>query len=151
MSESTTWKPAVAFHFRVTFNLDSGSVAHSYSDVSGLKQAIIYKEQAQQGNNVVWLPDKVSYDDIVLKRALEPTPTTVDTWINECFKFADTGRIKPCKTMLISLLDEKSNPIISWECHNVVPESWSLGNLNAATSNLAIETLVLKHSGVKRK
>ncbi len=151
MSDSMTWKPTVAFHFKVTFNLDSGSVSHSFASVSGLKQTLSYKEKAQQGDNIVWLPDTVSHDDIVLKRALEPTPNAIDNWINDCFSFASRRSFKACKTILISLLDEDHNPIISWECHNAVPKSWELGPLQADKSELAIETLVIKHSGLNRK
>lgn len=151
MSDNKTWKPAVAFHFKVTFNLGGIDVDHSFSEVSGLKQTISYKEEANQGDNVVWLPNKVSHDDIVLKRALEPTPSPVDQWINECFNFANTGKLEPCRLLTIALLDEGHNTLISWECRNAVPTSWELGALNAGTSNLAIETLRIKHGGLKRK
>lgn len=146
--KSNSWDIPVAFYFRVTFTIEGGSHQCSFMTVDGLGQTLDYKTQAQQGDNVVWLPEKVSHTDITLKRALESTPDAVDNWIKRCFKFANTGYIKPCQ-LTISLLNAECGEISTWKCSSVVPKSWSIDTLNAQESKAVIQTLVLKHSGIE--
>ena len=73
MSANTNnWAPPVQFHFSVVFKLPSGDTAAPFRSVSGIDQTLALQQQAQQGDNDLWLPTGVSHSDIVLSRALEP-------------------------------------------------------------------------------
>ena len=50
------------------------------------------QQQAQQGDNDLWLPTGVSHSDIVLSRALEPLLENVSTWVNDCMSFKETDK-----------------------------------------------------------
>ena len=142
MSANTNnWAPPVQFHFSVVFKLPSGDTAASFRSVSGIDQTLALQQQAQQGNNDLWLPTGVSHSDIVLSRALEPL--YVSTWVNDCMSFKETDKkIEPC-TLIISLLDEQKNPVASWECQRAVPHKCKLDDLNAESSGLAIESITI--------
>lgn len=151
MSANTNnWLPPVQFHFSVVFKLPSGDTAASFRSVAGIGQELALQQQAQQGDNDLWLPTGISHSDIVLTRALEPISEKVAKWVNDCMTFKETDKkIEPC-TLIISLLDEQNNPVASWECHRAVPHKWKLDDLNAEDSKLAIETITLKHTKLKR-
>lgn len=147
MSANTNnWASPVQFHFSVVFKLPSGDTAASFRSVSGIDQTLALQQQAQQGDNVA----VGSHSDIVLSRALEPLSENVSTWVNDCMSFKETDKkIEPC-TLIISLLDEQKNPVASWECQRAVPHKWKLDDLNAESSGLAIESITLKHTKLRR-
>ena len=151
MSANTNnWALPVLFHFSVVFKLPSGDVIASFRTVSGIEQVLELQQQAQQGDNDLWLPTGVSHSDIVHARALEPLSDNINTWVTDCITFKETNKkIEPC-TLIISLLDEQNDPISSWECLRAIPYKWKLDDLNAENSSLAIETLTLKHSKLRR-
>ena len=111
MSANTNnWALPVLFHFSVVFKLPSGDVIASFRTVSGIEQVLELQQQAQQGDNDLWLPTGVSHSDIVLARALEPLSDNINTWVTDCITFKETNKkIEPC-TLIISLLDEQNNP-----------------------------------------
>ena len=149
-ANNNNWAPPVQFHFSVVFKLPSGDTAASFRSVSGIDQTLALQQQAQQGDNDLWLPTGVSHSDIVLSRALEPLSENVSTWVNDCMSFKETDKkIEPC-TLIISLLDEQKNPVASWECLRAVPHKWKLDDLNAESSGLAIESITLKHTKLRR-
>lgn len=162
--KSDSWKIIpVAFYFRVTFTIDGSSHQCPFTSVEGLGQTLDYKTQAQQGDNVVWLPEKVTHTDITLKRALRTAPDAVNQWIKDCFDFQTTGKLTPCE-LRIDLLNNKEQTedeikakkeaelivLASWTCSNVVPKSWAIDMLNAQESKVLIQTLVLKHSRIEQ-
>ena len=61
MSANTNnWLPPVQFHFSVVFKLPSGDAAASFRSVAGIEQELALQQQAQQGDNDLWLPTGVS-------------------------------------------------------------------------------------------
>lgn len=141
------WNPPVQFHFMVIFEGIPGSV--SFAEVDGLDQELTLDDQMLQGSNVIGLPNKVKFGDIVLKRALEPLSDMMNLWVQSSFTFMITGKVFP-KSMTILLLDEKSVPVAGWLCYRALPIKWKLGTLKASESGILLESMTLRHSFMMR-
>ena len=61
---TNNWAPPMQFHFSVVFKLPSGDTAASFRSVSGIDQTLALQQQAQQGDNDLWLPTGVSHSDM---------------------------------------------------------------------------------------
>ena len=75
MSANTNnWAPPVQFHFSVVFKLPSGDTAASFRSVSGIDQTLALQQQAQQGDNDLFvstymlsLPNKQMLQDFLIR------------------------------------------------------------------------------------
>lgn len=75
MSANTNnWAPPVQFHFSVVFKLPSGDTAASFRSVSGIDQTLALQQQAQQGDNDLFvstymlsLPNKQILQDFLIR------------------------------------------------------------------------------------
>ncbi len=141
--------PPVSFYFEVQFSLTKEPTSTSFMEVEGLDQELVIEEQPQQGDTILYTPKAMKHSNLVLKRPVTPINEEVAKWINECFNFPFTCRIKPC-SVTISLLDCNGDAIAVWSCHNVIPVKWSLAALNSTKSDVAVETLTLKHGYLGR-
>ena len=88
------------------------------------------------------LPNRLIYPNITLTRAItkESAPTVME-WLS---KMAGKGA---GATAEITLLDAHREKVTSWKLRGVYPVSWKGPSLNAASHDIATETLVLAHEG----
>lgn len=149
-SDSSTWKPPVLFHFRVDFQWKGGDKASaSFSEVEGLSQELVLAGQGTKSDGTPGHPKGIKPADIVLKRAIEPLNEKITEWLNNCFNFQDTGWIDTC-TVIISLLDENSKITARWVGLRAIPVKWQIAGLNAGKSEIATETITLRHTKLIR-
>lgn len=137
---------ATSFSFHASFIggglliLDSG-----WQEISGLSSELSVEEIHEGGENrFAWrLPKPATYKNLVLKRAvrLRGSELQLQVWANEAiqhFKFS------PC-TVIIAVLDENHLPIRVWNFVDAYPVKLETSGLNAAQSELQIETLELAY------
>lgn len=134
--------PLTSFHFQV----DWGGARGGFTEVSGLSlrhDVIDYRE----GNSPVARPMKVpglSHSaDIVLKRG-------VLAGDNEFFDWLSTVNIGTAerRDLRIAVLNERHEPVQVWRASNAWPSALEGPTLNAGSSEVAIETLVVVHEGL---
>ncbi|MFV0267279.1 MAG: phage tail protein [Draconibacterium sp.] len=135
----TGYYPPIGFHFSVEFpEISSNGKDQQFQSVTGLSVDIDTEEVAEGGENRFKhkIPVRTKYPNLVLKRGLL-VDSEVIKWCRDAvenFQFKPTG-------IIVKLLNEKHEPLVSWSIVHAYPVKWSLVDLNAEESKLAIETL----------
>lgn len=139
--------PPVAFYFRLSFDGAASGSDASFKEVSGITMEMGTEEITEGGNNNFKhrVPTSVKFSNLVLKRGLVPKDSAVIQW---CLDTLGGGLDKAIqtKTIMVSLLDEKGNPLNSWSFANAWPVKWSASDLNSMNNELVIETLEFSYS-----
>lgn len=136
--------PPLGFHFLVAFaNLKD---EFQFQSVSGLSVDLETEEIAEGGENRFKhrLPIRTQYPNLVLKRGLSVNSGLID-WCKaavEGFDFAPTD-------ILIVLLNEKNQPLMTWNVAHAYPVKWSVSDFDAEESKILIETIELSYSYFK--
>ncbi|RIJ46698.1 phage tail protein [Maribellus luteus] len=143
----TGYYPPIGFHFSVEFpEISSSGNDQQFQSVTGLSVDIDTEEVAEGGENRFKhkIPVRTKYPNLVLKRGLL-VDSEVIKWCRDAvenFQFKPTG-------IIVKLLNEKHEPLVSWSIVHAYPVKWSLVDLNAEESKLAIETLELTYNYFK--
>ena len=140
--------PPVGFHFRVEFAaLPTFTADMRFQEVSGIGSSISYTPVKEGGENrfAHSLPERPSYTNLVLKRGLTSS-SMFNAWIEMAL---NQFQFVPAQ-LLVSLLNENSQPIYSWFFAGVLPEKWSTSDFNAKSNDVVIETLELRYKFFKR-
>ncbi len=138
-----TYYPPVGFHFRVSFQLEeAGDADTRFQEVSGLGQELNTEELVEGGELrfAHQLPVGTRHGNLVCKRGLLPDSGLV-RWVRDAleeFTFTPT-------TVVVTLLNEKHEPLTGWHFSNVYPVKWTIGNLNAMDNSIVVETLELAY------
>ena len=134
--------PFTAGNFRVEI---VGITTASFSQVQGLEASIDVIEY-RAGNsalNMEKLPGLFKTADVILKRGL-----TLDLSLWNWIRSAMTGNLIRT-VVLITLLDQSDKPVLIWNLNNAWPKKWTGPTLNAGSSEVAMEELVIVHEGIE--
>ena len=97
------------------------------------------------------LPLNVNYSAVTLKRpVLKPYSDSLQTWLKSVATQWQNaqGEVASGTSVTIDLLDVYLDlPAAHWQLQNAFPASWAGPSLNAKSGDVAMETLVLEHSG----
>jgi phage tail-like protein len=137
--------PPVGFFFKVQVNLDDVALNDSelrFQEVSGLAKNLELEDFKEGGENRFShrLPNPGKYGNIVLKRGMM-TKSNLISW---CFDAIDNFIFKPAD-VTITLLDEKSNAISTWNIVKAYPVKWSTTDFKAQENSIVIESLELAY------
>ncbi|MAQ76668.1 MAG: glycerol acyltransferase [Aquimarina sp.] len=139
-----TYYPPVGFHFSVEFTgLTASESDHQFQSVSGLSVDIETEDVAEGGENRFKhkIPVRTKYPNLVLKRGL-----LVDSKVIEwCKDAVENFNFKPIDLM-VKLLNEKHEPLLSWNVVHAYPVKWSIADFNAEESKIVIETIELVYN-----
>ncbi len=130
------------YHFQVEW----GGARIGFSEVSGLNieiEAVSFREGSSPEDSFRKIPGLKKYSNIVLKRGIVADDLDFFSWINT----KQMGTIER-RDVVISLLNENHEPIISWKLKNAFPVKYAGPVLLAESSDLAIESLELTHEGI---
>lgn len=130
--------------FRFLVELDHMLVA-GFSEVQGLESQIEYEEIREGGVNgyVHRLPKGVRNSSILLRRGLS---SSQELW--NWYSQSSLGTVIR-KSGSIILYKQDGSELCRWNFFDAYPTKWSGPSLNAATSEVAIETIELVHNGIK--
>ena len=140
---ATTNYPLPSFYFNVSW--EDGKYV-SFSEVSGLNvetEILEYRHGDSKDFSTIKMPGMKKYSSISLKRGSLAGDNTLFDWWNK----ANLNKIER-KTVTISLLNEKHEPVITWKVNNAFPTKIDSGSLNAKNNEVLIETLELAHEGL---
>ncbi len=116
----------------------------AWSSCDGLKVDFGLKEIKVGGTNdyKVYLPDRVNYPHLVLKRAMTAKDSgKVMSWLRSMVDATEGG------TATITLRDSHNQTVSEWTFANARPASWKGPTLNATGKEVAAEILELVHEG----
>jgi phage tail-like protein len=140
--QETPW-PIPTVHFKVTF-VGKGAIA--FQEVSGLDteyDVMEYRAGNSPEFSTVRMPGLKKHSDITLKKGMFSDDTTLFDYFSS-IKMNTVAR----ETVTIQLLDEAQEPLYTWTLKNAFPKKVTGANLNAKTSEAAIEEMVLSHEGL---
>ncbi|MBU3030116.1 phage tail protein [Paracoccus marinaquae] len=143
----------VAFHFTLSFAGSGIPVKDAaFQEVSGLERGIELETVVEGGENrfVHQLPKPVKQGTLKLKRGLTDSSGGLVKW---CKATIESDFAKPIETkeLVIDLLDEEAEPIASWSISNAYPVKWSMAAFDAMRNEIAIETVELAFTTMRRK
>ena len=129
------------------FTVDFGGTTGAFQEVTGMSQetdVIKYEHGAMiDGTAPMVSPGKTKYSDsITLNRGYFKGDTEIQDWLQN---IRTNGAER--RTVIITLLDEKQEPVMSWTVYKAWPSKIDALSLNAANSEAAIEKITLQHEG----
>ena len=147
--------PPVGFYFKVEFrgidNVTEDDIR--FQEVSGLTVEVELEEvhDGAVPQFAYKFPKRVKYPNLVLKRGMLKNSALIawfdnamDSYFNQLnFTFS------PC-TVIIQLMDEKSNPLSAWQINNAFPVKWQVSEFKANVSEIVVETVELAYQNFKR-
>ena len=132
--------PPWGFYYKVEFSISTTKNDVRFQAVSGLSVEYDVEEYKEGGENRFThkLPGRTKYADLVLKRGML-TDSEVTKWCLAAFRDRD---FKPADISVI-LMNEKGEPLRTWNVAHAIPKKWSVTDLNANDNAVVIETLEL--------
>lgn len=141
MPTSSRRDPFHGFNFRV--EIDGVAVA-AFTECTGLSSETEVVEYREGGDfRVRKLPGLTKYSNIVLKRGI-----TADRTLWEWRQQIVSGRVERRSGSVI-VLDAERQDVARWNFVEAWPAKWVGPDLNAQSSEVAIETLELAHEGLE--
>jgi len=130
--------------FRFLVEID-GLTSGGFARVKGLQREIKHESYREGGVNDYEhkLFTQVSYPSVILERGL----ALDDLW--KWAQAAADGEITR-KNVRIRLENEAGEPVWAWQLDWAMPVKWTCSDLDAASSQVAIESLELAHHGLRR-
>lgn len=131
--------------FRFTVEID-GIVRAAFKECSGFDSTVEIKEYREGGENatVRKLPGLTKYSNIQLKWGM-----TDDTSLYDWHREVVSGDFER-KNGSIVLFDRKGDEVARWNFVRAWPTKWDGPDLNAESSDIAIELIELAHEGLER-
>jgi len=146
MADPTKQYPLPKFHFEV----DWGGTRIGFTEVSGLEfetEVIEYREGSSVKYNKTKQPGLTKYSNITLKRGTFLGDFEFyELWKKTYFFQEQSQQFR--RTVVIKLLNEQHQPIITWAAANAWPCRVKYASLNAETNEILIETMELVHEGL---
>ncbi|RMA58872.1 phage tail protein [Ulvibacter antarcticus] len=140
----STYYPPVSFHFKVEFlGITTQENDVQFQSVSGLSVDLETEEFAEGGENRFKhkFPVRTTYPNLVLKRGLLKDSVLI-AWCRaaiEGFQFLPID-------LTVKLLNEKHEPLLTWNVVHAYPVKWSVEDFNAEESKVSIETIELAYN-----
>ena len=149
---SSTYYPPAAFFFDVRFTGVTGDIDTQFSEISGLDAERSVTELREGGENrfVHRLPGQAKPGRLVLKRGVMAAHSEVFLWCKSSLESDLATPLQP-KSVVVSLLNQKAQPMMSWSVAGAWPIKWTVAAFDAQQSGIAVETLELAHTTLERK
>ena len=138
--------PLPSFHFEVRWSKEDKD-AVPFSEVSGLSvetQVIEYRDGNSKEYSTIKMPGLKKFGNVTLKRGAMSKDNSLFDWWNK----AQLNKIER-KNVVINLLDELHEPVITWTLQNAFPVKVDNANYNSTSNEVLIETIELAHEGLK--
>ena len=135
--------PVPKFHFQVEW----GGTRIGFTEITGLDaetELIEYREGNSPEFRKIKMPGMQKSSNITMKRGTLPAD-------NEFFQWWNTVSLNTIerRNLIISLLNEKHEPVMVWNVKNAWPTKVQSTDLKADGNEVAIETIEIAHEGVK--
>jgi len=142
MATTQSQYPLSKFHFLVQW----GGQRLGFTEVTGLDmqvEAIEYREGSSPEYSKIKMPGMHKFSNLTLKRGSVAADTDFYAWVNTISLNKAERR-----DIIVSLLNENHDPVISWKAKNAFPIKVQASDLKADGNEVAIETLELAHEGL---
>ncbi|WP_111710001.1 phage tail protein [Lutibacter citreus] len=140
--------PLSGFHFSVIFELlPQLSIDTKFQSVGGLRSTVEMETISEGGQNKfkINLPKRSTYENLVLKRGLTEELSGLKLWVDNAIQ----NFVYHPANLVISLLNEKHDPVKVWYVSQAIPVGLQVSDFNAEENSLVIETFTLKYQFFK--
>ena len=130
------------------FSVDWGRGDMSFQEVSGLemtREKAEYRGGLDMGFIKRQIPGMKKAGDLTLKKGVFAGNSDFFKWWNG----TNEDPLPERRDVTIILRDSASKPVMTWTVSQAFPTKVSSSELNAEKNEIAIETLVLTHEGIK--
>ncbi len=135
--------PIPLYHYRVSID---GNDALAFSEVSGLTieyETTTYKDGMSFKEGAKYMPGQLKEVKITLKKGVVKGGQELYDWL----KTINLNTVTK-KDLTIDLLNEESQPVVTWNVLNAFPTKLEAANLDAKSNDPAIETLELMANSI---
>jgi phage tail-like protein len=135
--------PLPVFHFTVQW----GGTRLGFSEITNLtqeNQPIEYRDGSFPEFSTIKMPGLRKFSNIVMKRGIVKADNDYFKWVSE-IRMNTIER----RDLVISLLDEKHAPVMTWKVHNAFPIKLEGPQLKASGNEVAIESIEVAHEGLE--
>jgi len=138
--------PPWGFYYKVEFVISGkGTLPPDdarFQTVSGLSVEYDYESFKEGGENRFEhkLPVRTKYADMVLKRGMLVNSEVIK-WFLAAFRDRE---FSPADVNVI-LMNEKGDPVRTWNVVHAIPKKWLVSDLNANENSVVIETMELTY------
>jgi phage tail-like protein len=134
--------PPWGFYFRVVFDISQDKNDLRFQSVSGLSVEYDFESFKEGGENRFEhkLPVRTKYADLVLKRGLL-TDSSVINWVLNAFQ----NRIFKPADITVNLMNERGEPLQTWNVVHAIPKKWLVSDFNANENGIVVETMELSY------
>jgi phage tail-like protein len=143
-----TDRPYGAFNFLVSIGgIDGQEAQAGFSEVSGLSteiEVIEYRAGNYISETPVKIPGLTKYSPVVLKRGLIGSLELYE-WLKESGHSESDSR----RDVVIHLLNDEHEPVFTWKLSRAWISKYSVSDLKASSSEIAIESIELVHEGLR--
>lgn len=143
VTKSGGYYPPVSFYFKVEFpGISDSSTDNSFQSVSGLNVEFETETFKEGGENRFEhkLPVRTRYTDLVLKRGLL-ADSKVLKWCKDAFE----SLVFQPTTVIVHLLNEKGQPLKTWNVVNAWPKKWSVSDFKSDDNSVVVESFELSY------
>ena len=129
---------------RYTFSVQiEGLAAAVYAEVSGISIDTEVTEVREGGaNDVRKVPGRTKFSNITLRRAFTGNRDLYD------WAVANVSGKMPRRGVTVTIIDAKGATVAKWSFARAWPVKWQPPALNAASNDVAMETIELAHDGL---
>jgi phage tail-like protein len=129
------------------FSVDIGEFTDlAFQEVSGLDieaDVIEYRHGNSPIHSVIKMPGLKKYADITLKKGVFTKDNRFYDWLSQ-ISLNTYKRL----TVIIRLLNEDTQPMMTWTLTNAWPKQVTSTDMNSQSSEAAIESIVFVHEGL---
>lgn len=140
--------PIVAHRFIVNFifNAIPAPLDISFQRVSGLSRELEVSPYREGGENArnLWLADKVRHGSLLLERGVI-NASVLTTQFDRVLRRESTQ----WANVVIMLLNENTIPVTAWTLSHALPVRWQVGDLDASSNTVLINSLELRYQDMR--
>lgn len=136
--------PTPKFRFSVDWGTKQTNL--SFQEVSGLDaetQIIEYRGSNSPHFSTVKMPGIAKYGNVTMKRGIFANDPVFWSWYNQ-IKMNTIERL----TVVIKLLDEKDEVVMTWTLNNAWPTKISSTDLKSDGNEVAVDSIEIAHEGL---
>jgi phage tail-like protein len=134
--------PVSKFHFQVEW----GGSKIGFTEVTGLEvttEVIEYRDGASREYHKIKMPGMQKFGNITMRRGTFLGDNEFYSWWNTV-----ALNVIERRNLIISLLNEKHEPVVVWKVKNAWPVKVQSTDLKADGNEVAIETIEVAHEGL---
>jgi phage tail-like protein len=133
----------VGFYFTLSFKGEDAA----FQEVSGISKELGIEEVVSGGENrfKYRLPTTSSSQNLVLKRAMVPSGSSLVNWCIQCID-GGLGAAIQTNDVSVSLLDAGGDILVMWTFHKAYPIKYSVSDLKSQENALVIESIEMAYT-----